>query len=77
MSLSTEDNLEFCTNFKPTKILKFVADCCWLEARKTDKLNGAVTVLFLQGFITESTHNRYYRLFSRIANKETTLRSRR
>ena len=77
MSLSTEEYLEFSTNAKPTKLLKFVADCCWLEGRKTNKLNGAVTVLFLQGFITESTHNRYYRLFSRIENKETTLRNRR
>lgn len=77
MSLYTEDNLEFCTNAKPTRLLKFVADCCCLEKRETDKLDGAVTVLFLQGFITESTHNRYYRLFSRIKNKETTLRKRR
>ena len=77
MSLSTKDNLEFCTNSKPTKLLKFIVDCCWLEGGKTDKLNGAVTVLFLQGFMTKSTHERYYRLFSRIANKETTLRSRK
>lgn len=77
MSLSTEDYLEFCTNFKPTRLLKFLAETSWLEGGETDRLKGAVTVLFLQGFITESTQDRYFRLLLRIANKETTLRSRR
>lgn len=77
MSLSTEDYLEFCTNEKPTKILKSIAERCWLEAGDIERLNGAVIALFLQGFITKSTHQRYYRFFINCINKKAKLRKRR
>lgn len=69
--------VRFETGASPLQILKSVALMSDLNEKDFKRLTGAISVLYIQGFMTNSTHERYFRLFENIILGKTKLRDRK
>lgn len=68
---------KFKTVVEPLRILRSVALVSNLKAKDFERLRGAIFVLYMQGFMTNSTLGRYFRLFENIILEKTKLRDRK